>query len=235
MIENQQFKPSDYLPSQPNQPQFTPRPVEPPTKFDLKRMRTEQAIRRKKMQKIIWIAGISLILIIVIGSIVWLSYRRVKNAPGIFYPSLGQEHIGLKDNPPKPYNSNPPSSGGHFASPANWGIYDYEVNDKIFIHNLEHGGIWIAYRPTVSAKVVNELKAIINEFGGSKIVMAPRSSNDADVAMAAWSRVLKFNLTGDFLSDKEKEDLRGFYKAFKNHGPEFVPDTMPGIDPKSVQ
>lgn len=235
MIDNQQFKPPDDLPSQPDHSQIAPRPGQSPTKLDLKRMRTEQAIRRKKMQKIIWIAGISLILITVIGSIVWLSRRRVKNTPGIFYPSLGQEHIGLKDNLPKPYNSNPPSSGGHFASPANWGIYDYEVNDKIFIHNLEHGGIWIAYRPAVSVKVVNELKAIINEFGGSKIVMAPRSSNDADIAIAAWSRVLKFNLTGDFLSDKEKEDLRGFYKALKNHGPEFVPDTMPGIDPKSIQ
>ena len=204
-------------------------------KNDLKRSRMELAIRRRKMMRIAWIVAIPVVILVGIGALMRWSRQRAENAPGVYYPSLGQEHIALKDNPPKPYNSSPPSSGGHFSQPANWGVYDYEVNDKIFIHNLEHGGVWIAYRPSVPTKVVDELRAIVNEFGGSKIVMAPRAANDADVALAAWTRVLKFDLAGGVLSDEQKNQIRAFYRAFKNRGPEFVPDAMPGVDPKQVQ
>ena len=204
------------------------------SKSEFKKTRLDQAIHKKKMTKIFWIVGVSTALLFLIGGGVWYSRKHSKNLPGVYYPPVGQEHIPLNAASPKPYNSNPPSSGGHFERPANWSVYDYEVNDQIFIHNLEHGGVWIAYKPSVPPKVVDDLKAIVNEFGGSKFVMAPRSANDTDVAMVAWSRVLKFNVLGESLSDTEKEEIRSFYKAFKNKGPEFVPDTMPGIDPKSL-
>ncbi|MDZ4286148.1 MAG: hypothetical protein U1A23_04410 [Candidatus Sungbacteria bacterium] len=64
--------------------------------------------------------------------------------------------------------------------------------------------------------------------------MAPRSANDTDIAVSAWTRMTKFNLTGDGLSDEQKNQIRAFYKALKNRGPEFVPG-MPGIDPKSIE
>ena len=155
------------------------------------------------------------------------------NLPGVFFESQGQQHVAL--NTPFAYNSNPPTSGPHFSQPANWGVYDYEVKDQIFIHNLEHGGIWIAYRPTVPPAVVDQLKAIVSEFSGAKVVMAPRSANDADIAVAAWSHVYKFDLTGDTLAPEWVNGIRRFYKALRDRGPEFVPGNMPGIDPKSVQ
>lgn len=200
-----------------------------------KKSRIDQAIRRKKIKRILWTAGILLTSVLLILILVWLAWRGERNAPGVSYPEVGREHIAWQATPPKPFNSNPPSSGAHYPSPANWGVYDYEVNDKIFVHNLEHGGIWFAYRPSVPAKAVEDLKGIANEFGGSKIVMAPRSANDADIAIVAWTRVFKFDLTNGALSDKQKEDIRAFYRAFKNHGPEFVPEDMAGVDPKSVQ
>lgn len=200
-----------------------------------KKSRIDEAIRRRNIRRGLWIAGILLSVIALVWLIVWLAMRSTKNAPGIPYEEVGREHTDLQAPLPKPYNSNPPSSGAHYASPANSDVYDYEVNDRIFIHNLEHGGIWIAYRPGVSAQVIEDLKSIVKEFGGSKIVMAPRSVNNADIAIVAWTRVLKFDLTDGVLSDRQKNEIRRFYKAFKNHGPEFVPDGMGGVDPKSVQ
>ena len=167
------------------------------------------------------------------GSIGYLRVRE-KNLPGEFFPNVGQEHVPLDQEPPKPYNSNPPSSGAHFSSPARWGVYDSEVPDKLFIHNMEHGGVWISYRPNATKEVVAQLNAIVQEFGGSKIVMAPRSANDADIAVAAWSRVMKLQIKGGVLTDLQKNEIRRFYRAFKNKGPEFVPDTMQGVDPKEL-
>lgn len=205
----------------------------PSFKNDGKKNRVAYAVRRKHIKIILWGSGAAIILSgLILGSI---KYSRwyTKNLPGQFFENQGQEHVELDYT--FTYNSNPPSSGPHFGKPANWRIYAYEVNDKIFIHNLEHGGVWIAYRPTISPSIIDDLKSIINEFNGSKIVMAPRSSNDTDIAVVAWSRVLKFNLAESTLSDKEKNEIRGFYRAFKNHGPEFVPDIMPGIDPKTMR
>lgn len=100
---------------------------------------------------------------------------------------------------------------------------------------MEHGGVWISYKPSVSAGVVADLKKIVDEFSGSKLVMAPRAANDSDIAVAAWTRLLKINLVGGALTDDQKDQIRAFYRAWKNHGPEDVPDFMPGIDPKSAQ
>ena len=199
----------------------------------MKRGRAAGAARRKQKGRMIWTAAAVLIGAGLI--FFWLSSIRqdAKDAPGESFPMQGQEHVALDYQ--FSYNSNPPTSGPHFRSPANWGAYDYEVNDKLFIHNMEHGGVWISYRPSVDAQVVEHLKAIVDEFGGSKIVIAPRAVNDTDVAVAAWTRLLKINLAGGDISDDQLNQIRAFYKAYKNRGPEFVPDTMPGVDPKSVQ
>ncbi|MBI4134805.1 MAG: DUF3105 domain-containing protein [Candidatus Sungbacteria bacterium] len=200
---------------------------------------TEARIRAatwKKRIKSIAGWGIFLfVLLAIIGGAVWYQKRSISHVPGKTYEDIGNQHIALSAPLPKPYNSNPPSSGAHFASPANWGVYDYEVNDKIFIHNLEHGGIWISYRPSVPTAVLEELGAIIQEYGGSKLVMAPRSANDMDIAVAAWTHVYAFNLESGALADARKEEVRAFYRAYKNRGPEFVPDSIPGVDPKAVQ
>ncbi len=204
---------------------------------ELTEQRIKQAIRRKFMRRIYGTGAV----VILAGAVVWviviISRKTPVTAPANthVYENLGQEHIALNDAPPKAYNSNPPTSGGHYASPASWGIYDYEVNDKIFIHNLEHGGIWISYKPSVSPDVVAELKKIVDGFGGVKIVMAPRGINDADVAVASWVHVYKFDISGGHLSDDQKRDIKNFYNALRDHAPEDVPAFMPGVDPKEAK
>lgn len=205
------------------------------SKADIKRERTESAMRRRSTKKMLWVTGVIVIGGGIVAGGIWWAGRKAVSAPGEFYPSIGQQHISLTDPLPVPYTSNPPSSGAHFPSPANWGVYDYEANDRFFVHNLEHGGIWISYRPSVDAHVVEHLKAIVDEFGGSKLVMGPRAANDTDVAVAAWTRVLKFNLTDGDISEEQLNQIRAFYKAHKNRGPENVPDSMPGVNPKDIQ
>jgi len=202
------------------------------SKGDYKRERAERASRRATMRKVIIVSvSVGVIGLLVWGGIIWS--RRVANAPGASFPDQGQEHVALDYQ--FSYNSNPPTSGAHFTSPANWGIYDYEVHDKLAIHNMEHGGVWISYRPSIDTHVVERLKAIVGEFGGSKLLMAPRQANDADIAVAAWARVLKIDLDGGDITEDQLGQIKAFYKAYKNRGPEFVPDAMPGVDPKSIQ
>lgn len=209
----------------------------PLSKSEERMARIEEALGRKKRRTAFFVGIGIAILLALIGFFVWRGRKGENNRIGEYYPDDGQQHISLNETPIT-YSSHPPSSGPHYFSPANWEIYDYEVDGRIFIHNLEHGGVWIAYDPSVPQGVKDDLVALVNEFNGVKMVMAPRSKKteqDKDIAVVAWRRVYKFNLEGkDTLTEEQKNDIRVFYKKFVNRGPESVPATMPGIDPKSL-
>ena len=119
------------------------------------------------------------------------------------------------------YNSNPPTSGKHWSdskAPVARGIHEEEEPDEALVHNLEHGEVWISYHPRIPEETKEELRKITKDF--SKVVLAPRSKNDTDIALAAWGRLDKFNLDGRPLDQKRIED---FIKRYKNKGPELVP------------
>lgn len=197
--------------------------------------RITAARRARIVKRALWVAFFVLLASGLAAAMVYFgrSAPGSGEGPGESFASQGQDHVALRT--PFEYNSNPPSSGPHYQSQANWGIYDHEVLDQIFIHNLEHGGIWIAYRPTIAPQALEDLKALVKELAGRKIVMAPRAANDADVALVSWTRVLKFDLVGSGLSPDQQALVRAFHRAWINHSPEQVPDFMPGVDPKSVQ
>jgi hypothetical protein len=138
---------------------------------------------------------------------------------------VSREHIE-SGTPGSKYNSDPPTSGPHWNGPANKGVYDKELPDEQLIHNLEHGYIWISYRPGdanlqassganikgATEEEVNKLKAIV-EKDNWKVVMVPRSRDQAKIVLAAWGRVLK-------LSDFDEKRIKDFISTYRNRGPE---------------
>ena len=178
-------------------------------------VRIARARRAKLARRVFWW---SLTALVITGGVFALvSYIRKPsgNQPGQLIADQGRDHVSLGS--PFSYNSNPPTSGPHFATPADWGVSDKEIPDQILIHNLEHGGILIAYKPGIDAGVVKKLEAIAKDYG-RKVVMAPRSANDSDVALAAWNHLDKFSA-----AEFSEERVRNFVDAYRNRGPEFVP------------
>ena len=105
--------------------------------------------------------------------------------------ALGPEHI--PSGQPGTYNSVPPTSGQHWAAPAApapWGIKDTTLRNEVTTHNLEHGGIVIAYN-NLSAAEVDQLKGIVRQLlsgGYPKIILEPYPDlKDAKVALTAWT------------------------------------------------
>lgn len=120
------------------------------------------------------------------------------------------------------YSSNPPTSGAHYAQTARSGFREEVIPDQNIIHNLEHGDIWISYRPGISDAAKEELK----QFGAAKVIITPREANETDIALAAWGRLDTFNLEDDALPIERIED---FIKRYTNRGPERVPGASGGI------
>ena len=186
------------------------------------RRQEQKVLQKKKIAKKIiwWIAAVLILAAAAYG--VWIWAKKI--APegkdlSQEYPITSWDHIqdgSVYDGPQ--YNSNPPTSGPHWSNPLRRGIHDEEQPDERLIHNLEHGEVWISYRPGISAEVIEELEEIAR--GYNKIVMTPRSKNDADITVASWGRLDKWNLDGKPLDKKRVED---FIVRYLNQGRELVP------------
>jgi hypothetical protein len=63
------------------------------------------------------------------------------------HPSEGHEHV--RNGQAVTYDASPPTSGSHYAVPAEAGFYDADsdIEPERLVHNLEHGMIVIWYRP----------------------------------------------------------------------------------------
>jgi hypothetical protein len=111
-------------------------------------------------------------------------------------PLLSAEHI----TPPAKgtYNTVPPTSGQHYnqpgLAPATWGIKDTTLANEVTTHNLEHGGIVIAYNNLTPAET-DQLKSVVRTLMNGtyrKIVLEPYPAlTDAKVALTSWGWLLK--------------------------------------------
>jgi hypothetical protein len=100
---------------------------------------------------------------------------------------------------PGHYNTEPPTSGEHWSStvppaPAPWGIKDSFLPREQTTHNLEHGGIVIAYNNLTPAET-DQLKSIVRTLMNGayrKIILEPFPTlQDAKIALTSWGWLLK--------------------------------------------
>lgn len=185
------------------------------SELNIKKARIDDAIRRNRRQKLFWIGGAVVLVAALIGGGIAYSRWAKKDLPGQAIPDQGREHVG--PGHVHAYNSNPPTSGWHFSAPTEWGVYKEELPDGTLIHNLEHGGVWISYKPDIPEETRKKLENFY-EIYGRKVIVTPRAKNDTDIALAAWTRLDKFSV-----SEYSDERVDTFIKAFRNRGPEFVP------------
>jgi len=126
------------------------------------------------------------------------------------YKLLESPHI--KQGTKVTYNSNPPTSGPHFSSARAWGVYNTNIADEGAVHNLEHGGIWITYRPDLDPKAVSELRKIAARYPKA-VLMSPRAKDDSPIAIVSWGRLMKLKTV-----DTPAIDL--YIRTYINNSPE---------------
>jgi hypothetical protein len=115
--------------------------------------------------------------------------RQAAGSQGVkTYPSAGRNHI-TPNQQPSNWNSTPPTSGDHLASPLPAGVYDNEQDMRALVHNMEHGYVVIVYKGIPSDQV-DQLREFVDQRDGSKLVLAPWSGLPSNgVALAAWQNL----------------------------------------------
>lgn len=99
------------------------------------------------------------------------------------------------------YSVTPPAGGDHFGDIwQNCGIYDEPLTDEYVVHSMEHGAVWVTYRPDLPADEVEQLQGIARDgYAGSQryIVLSPYEGLEEDVVASAWGRQLRLDDVND--------------------------------------
>ncbi|HEY5103628.1 MAG TPA: DUF3105 domain-containing protein [Acidimicrobiales bacterium] len=98
------------------------------------------------------------------------------------------------------YDHNPPAGGAHSAVWLNCGIYTQPVPNVNAVHSLEHGSVWITYRPTLSAVAIATLQRFVQiHYDGTQryMVLSPYPGLPAPVVVTAWGAQLRLKSAND--------------------------------------
>lgn len=168
------------------------------------------------MKKALIIIGIILVVAAAAGYLFWKDYKSGAltgnvNLAGAEQPDGGRNHIPV-GSAHDPYLTNPPTSGPHNPEPAAWGVYNRELPDEQLIHNLEHGGIWISYKPDIDADTKAKIENIGRQYPGATII-TPRANNPHPIEVASWRRLINMDTF-------DRDVILDFIKRNKNQSPE---------------
>lgn len=156
--------------------------------------RSSAARRRRSGGGVNWIwviAGIAAAAII--GGLVFEFSRQTAVIEGEqrYGPFAANVHVSGVVN----YAQSPPVGGEHAASWQNCGIYSEPIRSELAVHSLEHGAVWVTYRPDLPADQVDQLRGLVR--GRSYTLLSPYPDLDVPVAASAWGVQLKVDSAGD--------------------------------------
>ncbi|HEU4972691.1 MAG TPA: DUF3105 domain-containing protein [Gaiellaceae bacterium] len=129
------------------------------------------------------------------------------------------------------WNTDPPTSGPHYAVAAIFGIYEDELEMARVVHDLEHGGIYILYGKDVPDATVEQLRAFYEDHKTGTI-MAPLDRLGDKFALGAW--VVDGDTHNGFLAkctSFDEDSTATFFRSLQFRGPErFDPSQLqPGM------
>ncbi len=195
---------------------------------------TRERIKKKRRKQrarstLIW----GVIAVAAVGAIAWLANQARARESGEFVeiPQVqvveemeSRAHVA-DGTDPGPYNSDPPTSGQMYSSPAAAGFNDVGSVDSFgefpagpIMHSQEHGYVIFWYNCDVVSEaecedLKDEIEQVMGRVGNFKVIGFPWPSIEEPVVMTSWGRMLRFD---EFDADLAEQ----YVKNFRNQAPE---------------
>ncbi|MEO5314358.1 DUF3105 domain-containing protein [Pseudarthrobacter sp. CC12] len=122
------------------------------------------------------------------------------------FPDQSRNHT----REPVSYPRAPATGGDHAPVWTNCGIYTAPVQQTQAVHSLEHGAVWLTYRPDLAADQIAELTAAAD--GQPYLLLSPVPDQEAPIVATAWGKQLALQTSSD-------ERLAPFIKKYRQ-GPQ---------------
>jgi hypothetical protein len=158
-----------------------------PAMLRQRRNERRQAAERQDRQRLLTRIGVgvvALLLVAGIGYLVFAAVQRNQVPDGVREFAVEAGHTAETVS----YDPTPPVGGEHDPTPQTRGFYAVPVRNENAVHSLEHGAIWVAYRPDLPPDQVDQLRALANEE--SKVLVSPYGELPAPVVASSWGRQL---------------------------------------------
>jgi hypothetical protein len=118
------------------------------------------------------------------------------------FNNLERNHVET----PVSYPQNPPVGGNHNPVWQNCGFYPEPIQAENGVHSMEHGAVWITYRPTLPQKDIDKLRKLTDQ---TYVLVSPWDKGlSAPVVASAWGKQLK--LPAGVSDPRLKEFIRAF-------------------------
>jgi hypothetical protein len=106
------------------------------------------------------------------------------------------------------YDTAPPIGGDHSQiwADCTGSVYPNAIANENAVHMLEHGAVWITYKPGLPAAQVTTLTKLVN--GVDRMAMSPYPGLKTNISLQAWNYQLFVNSAKDKRIDQFIEALR---------------------------
>lgn len=154
-------------------------------------MQKQQQAAERRHNLIIWSAA-GVVLALIVGAVAWaaISNRPVTLEGVQSYDNLSQDHVTERVD----YPQSPPVGGAHHAAWWNCGVYDQAIPTHHAVHSLEHGAVWLTYRPGLPADQLETLRKLA---GDEFMMLSPVEDQPAPVMATAWGHQLSVDSASD--------------------------------------
>jgi hypothetical protein len=184
-------------------------PKERTGRQERKTAQREAAARRSRRNALLWRGAL---VLVVLGAAIF-SYRSYTQRRLLDAVTTANYPAGLHVAGPIEYEESPPVGGGHNIVWQNCGIYEMPIHNEHAVHSLEHGAVWITYRPDLPPDQVQMLRDVAaDDF----MLLSPYPGLASPVVASAWNHQIRLDGAAD-------RRLQRFVQEYKNN-PETTPE-----------
>lgn len=138
-------------------------------------------VPKRQSRRNYWIAGLVVIAVLIgVSAALNLGAGSSTLQGVVTFPDVPAGH----SNDPQAYPQTPPVGGVHAPSWQNCGIYDQPVPNEAGVHSLEHGAVWITYRPDLPTAELEQLRTVVR--GRTFTLLSPYEGLPVPVVASAW-------------------------------------------------
>jgi hypothetical protein len=160
------------------------------------------AARQKRRQVMLW--GGALIVVLGAAAIAYRYFQQRQLLDTVTTASYtAGQHVAGKIS----HKENPPVGGAHNVAWQNCGVYNVPIHNEHAVHSLEHGAVWITYRPDLPADQVQTLAALAAD---DYILVSPYPGLPVPVVASAWNHQIRLDGAGD-------PRLKAFVDEYRNN------------------
>jgi hypothetical protein len=159
--------------------------------FDKRREDRKKAPAKQKREKLITrivlsvVAG-AIVLGLAYGIITWIQDRESRQQPeGVTtYSYVGGDHTTDTVN----YAESPPVGGPHDNAWQTCDFYNGVVRNENVVHSLEHGAVWITYRPDLPEEEIEKLRDVRDS--DQYVIVSEYPDQESPIVATAWNNQL---------------------------------------------